>query len=71
MDYWSMGELEYWVLNASLHYSITPVFQSLVRRSEAIERNEVYESFSAAVKWECLWRILRRHSWRWVSCRTC
>ena len=56
MEYWSMGELEYWVLTASLHYSITPVFQSLVRRSEAIERNEAHESFSAACyrTWECL-----------------
>ena len=35
-------------VNASLHYSTTPLFQSLVHWSEAIERNEAYESFSAA-----------------------
>jgi hypothetical protein len=35
-------------VNASLHYSTTPSFQSLVRWSEAIERNEAYEPFSAA-----------------------
>ena len=29
-DHWSDGVLEYWVLNASLHYSITPLFQSLL-----------------------------------------
>jgi hypothetical protein len=40
--------LEYWVLNASIHHSILPLFHSLLRWSEAIEqRNEAYESFSA------------------------
>jgi hypothetical protein len=34
-------------INASLHYSIIPLLQSLLRWSEAIERNEAYESFSA------------------------
>jgi len=28
MGFWSNGVLEYWVLNASLYYSITPVIQS-------------------------------------------
>ena len=35
------------VVNASLHYSTTPLFQSPVRGSESIERNEAYEFFSA------------------------
>ena len=40
--------LEYWVLNASIHHSILPLFHSLLRCSEAIEqRNEAYESFSS------------------------
>jgi hypothetical protein len=47
-----------WVLTAPLHYSTIPILQSssLSRRSEAIERNEAYESFSAACyrTWECL-----------------
>src|SRR5882724_2577026 len=33
MECWSPGVLEYWVLNASLHYSITPVLQSSVPHS--------------------------------------
>jgi hypothetical protein len=42
-------EIEGWrASNASLHYSTTPLFQSLVRWSETIERNEAYEAFSAA-----------------------
>jgi hypothetical protein len=48
MGCWNMGILEYWVLNASLHYSIIPLLQSVLRCSEAIERNEAYEFFSAA-----------------------
>jgi hypothetical protein len=41
-------EIECWrEVNASLHYSTAPLFQSLVRWSEAIERNEAYASFSA------------------------
>ena len=32
----------------TMHYSITPLFQSLVRWSEAIERNEADGVFSAA-----------------------
>jgi hypothetical protein len=28
-----MGALEYWVLNAVLHYSTTPPFQSVVREN--------------------------------------
>jgi len=47
MGCWNMGILEYWVLNASIHHSILPRFQSLARWSAAIERNEAYESFSA------------------------
>jgi hypothetical protein len=47
MGCWSMGILDYWVLNPSLQYSITPLFQSPVRSSEAIERNEAYEAFAA------------------------
>jgi hypothetical protein len=58
--------LEYWVLNASIHHSILPLFHSLLRWSEAIEqRNEAYESFSApaSVKFrsalaKCHWGIL-------------
>jgi hypothetical protein len=45
---WNVGIWEYWALNASFHYSILPLFQSLLRFSEAISRNEAYESFSAA-----------------------
>ena len=47
---WSTGVLEYWVLNPSLHYSITPIllYSSLSRCSEPIECNEAYEFFSAA-----------------------
>ncbi len=48
MGFWNMGILESWALNASIHHSILPLFQSLLRWSEAIERNEAYESFSAA-----------------------
>ena len=50
MECWSTGVLEYWVLNPSLHYSITPIllYSSLSRCSEAIECNEAYEFFSAA-----------------------
>jgi hypothetical protein len=59
MGCWNMGILEYWVLNASLHYSIIPLLQSVLRWSEAIERTlrhaqgnrligEAYEFFSAA-----------------------
>ena len=48
MECWNTGILEYWVLNTSIHHSILPLFQSLVHESEAIERNEAYESFSAA-----------------------
>jgi hypothetical protein len=47
MECWNTGILEYWVLNASIHHSILPLFQSLVHESEAIERNEAYESFSS------------------------
>jgi hypothetical protein len=32
-------------INASLHYSTTPLFQSRVRRSESDERNEADEFF--------------------------
>ena len=42
MEYWSeekekngvlsMGPLEYWALNAVLHYSTTPPFQSVVKK---------------------------------------
>ena len=35
-------------VNASFHYSINPLFQSLVRWSETIERNEAGKSFSSA-----------------------
>jgi hypothetical protein len=35
MECWSRGVLEYWVLNALFHYSITPVFQS-----SALERGD-------------------------------
>jgi hypothetical protein len=45
MEYWNIGGV---VFNASLHYSIVPGFQSVVRCSQAIERNEAYEFFSAA-----------------------
>jgi len=45
---WNIGKLEYWVLNPSIHRSILPLFQVLLRWSEAIERNEAYEFFSAA-----------------------
>jgi hypothetical protein len=31
---WSVGVREYWVLNAALHYSITPVFHSLLGWTE-------------------------------------
>src|SRR6266498_2148676 len=50
MECWSKGVLDYWVLNASLHYSTTPIlhYSSLSRWSEEIEHNEAYESFSAA-----------------------
>jgi hypothetical protein len=48
MECWNIGILEYWVLNASIHHSILPLFQFLVRWSESGERNEAYESFSAA-----------------------
>ena len=48
MGCWSTGVLEYWVLDPSIHYSTTPLFQSLILWSEAIERNEAYEAFSAA-----------------------
>jgi hypothetical protein len=34
-------------ITPSLHYSTTPLFQSPVRGSESIERNEAYESFSS------------------------
>jgi len=43
-----MGVLDYWVLNASLHYSIIALLQSLLRWSEAIEGNEADEPFSMA-----------------------
>jgi len=33
MGRWSSGVLECWALMNHLHYSITPVFQSLLRRS--------------------------------------
>jgi hypothetical protein len=26
LEYGSIGALEYWILNALLHYSITPIF---------------------------------------------
>jgi hypothetical protein len=42
-----MGILESWVLSASIHLSILPPFQSLLRWSEALKRNEAYEAFSA------------------------
>jgi hypothetical protein len=45
---WNIGKLEYWVLNPSIHRSILPLFQVLLRCSEAIERNQAYESFSEA-----------------------
>src|SRR6266581_3563865 len=50
MECWSKGVLDYWVLNASLHYSTTPIlhYSSLSRWSEEIEHNEAYKSFSAA-----------------------
>jgi hypothetical protein len=44
LEYWNIGLS---VLNPSIHYSILPL-QSLLRWSEAIERHEAYESFSAA-----------------------
>ena len=31
MECWSIGVLDYWVLNASLQYSFTPILQFLVR----------------------------------------
>jgi hypothetical protein len=36
-------------INALLQHSIIPVLQSLLRWSEAIERNEAYESFQQPV----------------------
>jgi hypothetical protein len=48
MGCWNMGILESWVLNVSIHHSILPSFQSLLRWSEAFKRNEAYEAFSAA-----------------------
>src|SRR6266536_811350 len=46
-EYWSIGVLEYWISNASLHYSIAPVLQSL-RWSETMERNAADGPFSLA-----------------------
>ena len=37
-------------VNASFHYSTNPLFQSLVRWSETIERNEAGKSFSSACR---------------------
>ena len=51
MGHWSMGVLEYWVLNASLHHSGTPVRWSearILRRFELFERVERIELFLAA-----------------------
>jgi hypothetical protein len=42
---WNVGVLEYWIIGFE---PIIPSFQSLVRCSETIERNEAYEAFSAA-----------------------
>ena len=47
MACWNAEELEYWVLNPSIHRSIRPLLQALLRWSEAIERNEAYEFFSS------------------------
>jgi hypothetical protein len=34
---WNIGKLEYWVLNPSIHRFILPLFQALLRQSEAID----------------------------------
>ena len=52
MGYRSIGVLEYWVLNASLHYSNTPLFQPLLRWSESGKRNEADGPFSADLSHE-------------------
>jgi hypothetical protein len=48
MGCWSMGVLERWV---SVHHSSTPPlhYSNHLGWSEAIERNEAYESFSAVL----------------------
>ena len=52
MGCWNSGVLEHWGRNTALHYSTTPVLQRLLRWSEAIERNEAGESFSAVCQEE-------------------
>ena len=42
LENWNIGSL-----NPSIHRSILPLFQALLRWREAIERNEAYEAFSA------------------------
>ena len=39
MECWSMGVLEYWVLNTSLHCSITPVLQAPTKLERGGWRN--------------------------------
>jgi hypothetical protein len=47
MEYWSIGVLEYWALNALLHDSITPLLPLPADWSEGIERRKAEELFAA------------------------
>jgi hypothetical protein len=52
MECWSKGVLEHWVLNASLHYSTTPILQnsSLLRWSETMEPTKPMRLFQQPEK---------------------
>jgi len=49
MEYWSNGVLEYWVLNALLQYSNTPVLQFSIFYSQGTVRQRLHQSLQRTV----------------------